>query len=428
MTFTPTRGDLARLFARPSSVAKARIYDDYVNTLTSPDGLSLLDRYGITTAKRWNALVATWAPETGNFTVLRESGSYTASRILQVFGAGRHSAGVTPSEARKLAGNGPALFERVYGLGNPRKAKELGNHQKGDGWKFRGWSYNQITGRWAFENKAKKIGCSVDEMIASPVHGLHAALIEWDEKGCNGYADRGDIVSIRKLINAGSLKVSTSRLNGLPEMRAAYADATKLWRDDGVVVVADPLVCKLGDRGPRVRELQERLTSAGFPCGPIDGHFGKLTERALAAFQVAHGLTGTGSTDASVWATLEAEKPVVVVRENVTEGGLAQLGSRIVRVGQRIRRFGKMLWVTCFGVVGADASGLDVLDQAGSAADRVNSFVGRVIAPNASVNPKVWVVLALAVIGIVGLFLSRWGNQTVAARVEDARTGANVGK
>lgn len=91
-------------------------------------------------------ILATVFHETGGkMQPVRENMSYRAERILEVFGS-KHSAKVTRAEALKLAGNPSALAERVYGLGNPAKAKELGNTAKGDGFKYRGGGLDQRTG------------------------------------------------------------------------------------------------------------------------------------------------------------------------------------------------------------------------------------------------------------------------------------------
>lgn len=228
MIFSPTRADLARMFPRPSKPVPRDIWDGYADAICSEEGAALLEAYEITTPLRWAHLLATWGVETGGLTVLFESGRYTAAGIMRVFGAGRHSAAVTEAEARRLAGDGPALFERVYGLGNPRKARALGNDEPGDGWAFRGLGPAQITGRAAHEKYAQKVGCSLDD-LCRPIHAMHAALIEWDEKNCNAYADRDDVVSVRKLINGGSLNVPASRLNGLADARTWLAKAKRVW-------------------------------------------------------------------------------------------------------------------------------------------------------------------------------------------------------
>ena len=45
-----------------------------------------------------------------------------------------------------------------------------------------------------------------------------------------------------------------------------------------------------GDRGKSVRDLQEHLQLQGLDVGPIDGHFGPRTERAVIAFQFVNKL------------------------------------------------------------------------------------------------------------------------------------------
>jgi peptidoglycan hydrolase-like protein with peptidoglycan-binding domain len=53
-------------------------------------------------------------------------------------------------------------------------------------------------------------------------------------------------------------------------------------------------VLQRGDRGSRVRRLQERLSDQGFYPGSIDGIFGSQTERAVRQFQRSKGLYPSG--------------------------------------------------------------------------------------------------------------------------------------
>ena len=53
--------------------------------------------------------------------------NYTAPRIMQMFGVGRHSAKITVAGAGGLSGNPWGLAERVYGLGSPIK-KRIGGY------------------------------------------------------------------------------------------------------------------------------------------------------------------------------------------------------------------------------------------------------------------------------------------------------------
>src|SRR5688572_9774267 len=51
---------------------------------------------------------------------------------------------------------------------------------------------------------------------------------------------------------------------------------------------------RIGDSGPAVLEVQQRLSGLGFWLGEIDGHYGQLTRQAVLAFQKAEGLTRDG--------------------------------------------------------------------------------------------------------------------------------------
>jgi peptidoglycan hydrolase-like protein with peptidoglycan-binding domain len=60
----------------------------------------------------------------------------------------------------------------------------------------------------------------------------------------------------------------------------------------------------LGDQGPDVRYLQERLVAQGHPVG-VDGFFGRQTEAAVRAFQRGRGLTADGIVGPRTWQALE---------------------------------------------------------------------------------------------------------------------------
>ena len=100
-------------------------------------GDALLKEHDITTPLRLAHFLAQVLHESGGLTVEWENLSYkTPARLLQIFGQ-NHSAGVTPSEVPGLLGNPEKLAERVYGLGNPKMAKNLGNEKRNRG-KFPG--------------------------------------------------------------------------------------------------------------------------------------------------------------------------------------------------------------------------------------------------------------------------------------------------
>ena len=215
LTPAPTPGLIATTLAALRQVAP-RARDSYLQAVR--DGQPLFDENGITTPHRMAHFLAQAMQETGAFTVLRESMSYSAPRMMEIFGVGHHSAAITEAEAAGLANNEKALAERVYGLGNPRKAAELGNTQAGDGFLYRGNGVLQTTGRGNHRRVAEACGVDFEnhpELVTVPEHALKPALHEWSENRLNRFADQDDIRTITIRINGG--------LNGFDGRKAFLA-------------------------------------------------------------------------------------------------------------------------------------------------------------------------------------------------------------
>lgn len=89
---------------------------------------------------------------------------------------------------------------------------DLGNTQKGDGIRFKGRGYIQITGRANYTALAKdlKIDCvNHPELLEQPRYALLSALWFWKKNSLNKYADRDAYTELTKRINGGT--------NGLPD-------------------------------------------------------------------------------------------------------------------------------------------------------------------------------------------------------------------
>ena len=179
-------------------------------------GNDVLARFGINAnASRLCHFLAQVSHECAGFTVAEENLNYSAARMVQVFGPGRHSARITDAEARSLAGNKPAFAERIYGLGNPTMAKRLGNTQPGDGYRYRGRGFMQITGRANYRDMGRKIGVDLEanpDLAAEPLYALMTAAAFWDNRDLNKFADRNDLDGITRRINGG--------LNGLDHRKS----------------------------------------------------------------------------------------------------------------------------------------------------------------------------------------------------------------
>jgi putative chitinase len=246
-------------------------------------GGTLLGQFAITTPLRLAHFLAQVLHETGGGTVLRESLFYTTqARLLAIFGEGRHSAAIRPDEAAGLLRNDTGLAERVYGAGNPFKAKELGNTQPGDGFRYRGAGVLQTTGRANFRRMGQKSGVDFEaqpDLVIDPAHALKPALHEWDEGTLNDAADRNDIRAITIRINGGT--------NGLTDRQDWFARIFPLLDSKPAWEAADPHTDTLW--------LQQALNDVGAdPKLDLDGKAGPATEKAVRWFQLMAGLKVDG--------------------------------------------------------------------------------------------------------------------------------------
>ena len=224
---TPANGGMSALTARKVTNMRAATIVRLVaphakqNYLAAFDaGDAILSEHEITTPLRLAHFLAQVMHETGALTIEEESGNYSATRLIEVFGGPRHR--VTSAESQQLAHNPEAIFNRVYGIegaNNPRiLARELGNTEPGDGWKYRGRGILQTTGRGNYRRMGQRCGVDFEthpELVLSAEHALKPALVEWTEGNLNAAAGRDDIVAITRKINGG--------LNGLASRRTWLA-------------------------------------------------------------------------------------------------------------------------------------------------------------------------------------------------------------
>lgn len=217
---------------------KAR--ESYLAAFEHGDGL--FARHDVTTPIRLAHFLAQCLHETGGLRIEWESGAYSAERLVQVFGVGKHSAGITAAEAAVLAHKPALIFERVYGLGNPKKAKELGNTKPGDGYRYRGGGIMQTTGRYNYRTIGEKCGVDFEnhpEWVVSAEHALKPALAEWTKGRCNDHADRDDILAISRVINLGNAK-STRTPNGLADRKHWYSKVRPIIKTVDLINVTVP--------------------------------------------------------------------------------------------------------------------------------------------------------------------------------------------
>lgn len=100
---------------------------------------------------------------------------------------------------------GPTPTQLQYELPY-KKAVQLGNIQKGDGFLFRGRGFCQLTGRDNYKHTGDALGIDLisnPDLAASPDIACKVAAHFWTTRNLNKFADEKDMVGSTLLINGG---------------------------------------------------------------------------------------------------------------------------------------------------------------------------------------------------------------------------------
>ena len=99
----------------------------------------------------------------------------------------------------------PKYFAKKYDVKyNPRKAKILGNTNIGDGERYKGRGYLQITGRYNYKTAGKALGLPLEEhpeLLARPDIAAKAALWYWNTRVKPKVTDFSNVKQVTKSIN-----------------------------------------------------------------------------------------------------------------------------------------------------------------------------------------------------------------------------------
>jgi putative chitinase len=171
----------------------------------------------VTTAQRLCHFLGQVYVETAGFTAMEENLNYRDPERLDAIFSAVHGV----DDAKALIARGPeAIANRVYAnrLGN-------GNEASGDGWRYRGSGYKQLTGRSNYRSIGALIGMDLEgqpKLARDPAGAAQVAFAFWDARGCSPLADVGDIDEITERVN-GPAKL------GLTERRDATMRAMDIW-------------------------------------------------------------------------------------------------------------------------------------------------------------------------------------------------------
>lgn len=158
-----------------------------------------LPDYEINTPQRIAAFIAQCAHESGGFRAIKENLNYKAESLMRVWP--RYFPDM--ATANRYAHNQEMIANRAYGgrMGN-------GPEESGDGAKFCGRGLIQLTGRSNYQAFADSLEMSIDdvpEYLATFEGAVQSACWFWENNNLNQWADAGDILTLTKKINGGTL-------------------------------------------------------------------------------------------------------------------------------------------------------------------------------------------------------------------------------
>jgi putative chitinase len=159
----------------------------------------ILPEYEITTPQRVAAFLAQCAHESGGFVFLKENLNYKAASLRRVFPK------YFPDDAiaAQYAGKGEMIANRVY-------ANRMGNgpEESGDGFRYCGRGLIQLTGKNNYTFFAGSLDIPVEEAseyLQTFEGAVQSACFFWEQNKLNQWADAGDILTLTKRINGGTI-------------------------------------------------------------------------------------------------------------------------------------------------------------------------------------------------------------------------------
>lgn len=225
-----------------------------------------LEQLGISTDRRRASIIGQCAHESMGFRTRYENLNYSGDGLWRVFR--RHFR--SRNEAEGFARQPERIANRVYAdrMGN-------GNSASGDGWRFRGRGFIQLTGRSNYRIYGGLLGINLlaDPGVAAEpdlcwlIAAQYMARTRRSDRTLLQWADVPDTVMVTKGINGGT--------NGLQDRKHLTALAYEALTGEATTA-----------------EWQALLLNAGFDPGPVDGLDGPKTQAAVAAAEAQFGFSG----------------------------------------------------------------------------------------------------------------------------------------
>ena len=175
----------------------------------------VLEFYEINNPQRIAMFLAQCGHESGGFRIIKENLNYSAAGLRKTF------AKYFPNDAiaNEYAKKAEKIANRVYAnrMGN-------GDEASGDGYRYCGRGLIQLTGKQNYQAFAKDMEmdfAEATEWLSTEEGAVWSAGWFWDSRELNQWADKGDILTVTKKINGGTI--------GLEDRKSHYEEALKIF-------------------------------------------------------------------------------------------------------------------------------------------------------------------------------------------------------
>ena len=174
----------------------------------------VMEFYEINNKNRISMFLAQVGHESGGLSVIKENLNYSADRLKVIFP--KYFRGVDPSG---YARNPQKIANRVYAnrMGN-------GDEASGDGYRYCGRGLIQLTGKSNYQAFAQDMNMPLEEAtewLSTEEGAAWSAGWFWDSRELNQWADKGDILTVTKKINGGTI--------GLEDRKSHYEAALEIF-------------------------------------------------------------------------------------------------------------------------------------------------------------------------------------------------------
>ncbi len=258
---------------------------------------------GITSREELANFMAQAAHESMGFSRLEESFRYTRSidqiPVASAFREGR--AALDSARLEALQGNPEELGRLMYG-------GRMGNDDAGDGYRYRGRGFIQLTGEDNYRAAGQDLGLDLlnnPELAADPENARRIALWFWETRLTE--AQRNDVIAAGRGINGSGSNPSNGEADRLsrydqwhdtltPEFIADLAASRIQPSAGGPQANRNPMSDNMlirGESGEAVKALQEALRERDYDL-PATGNYRDQTYSAVRDFQEKNNLTIDG--------------------------------------------------------------------------------------------------------------------------------------